>query len=68
MRTFGGQSGAAAGYGEEGQGWAYGQVQPFPWGQLLHELSRVTGIIHPPGMKDLRQLGLTRQRFKWENK
>ena len=39
MRTFGRQSGAAAGYGEEGQGWAYGQVQPFPGGNYMSSVT-----------------------------
>ena len=32
VRTLRRRSGAAAGYGEGGQGWACRQVQPFPWG------------------------------------
>lgn len=45
--------------------------QPYPQGysQAAHpygSVASVIGILHLPGIKDLRQLGLTRQRLKME--
>lgn len=52
--------------GGEGEGGQCGQSVPLGLPAGNSYISSVTDTIHPPGMKDLKQLGLTRQRFKWE--